>query len=144
MPKKHEANKVNKGAAPTAFVNNAPSANNSGNSAKPWLFQKGQSGNPSGRPKGQTEMRKLAQEHTAAAIHKLVSIMNNEGAPYADQRGAAEQLLNRAWGKPLQQMEVGKPGDFAEMTDDEVDTAIDMLVTELSEARAFKKSHVVN
>jgi hypothetical protein len=140
-PRKSNTPADEKGVAPSVLV--SQTANSPANS-KPWLFQKGQSGNPSGRPKGATELKRLAQEHTVDAIKKLVSIMNNENAPFADQRGAAEQILNRGWGKPLQQMELGKPGDFAEMSDAEVDDAISMLVAELSDAKAFKHKNAVN
>ena len=37
---------------------------------------------------------------------------------------AASALLDRGYGKPVQQVETGAPGDFASMSDEELDAAI--------------------
>ena len=65
-------------------------------------FEKGQSGNPGGRPKAAGRVRELAQSQTENAIATLVSVMENAKAPPASRVAAATAILDRGWGKPVQ------------------------------------------
>jgi hypothetical protein len=65
-------------------------------------FKKGRSGNPGGRPKVVAEVRELARAHTGEAVATLVSIMTNPKCAPAARVSAANALLDRGYGKPLQ------------------------------------------
>jgi hypothetical protein len=65
-------------------------------------FKPGQSGNPGGRPKGDIELRRAARGRTAEALETLINIMRNQKAPAAARVTAAEAILSRGWGKPVQ------------------------------------------
>lgn len=80
------------------------------------LFQKGWRGGP-GRPKKiwtaeelmkkqiRSDLKAVARDHTHEAFTYLVSVMRNEGARTKDRMDAANQIINRGWGKPTQQTE---------------------------------------
>lgn len=60
-----------------------------------------------GRPKGAlnkstADVKKLAQKHSRAAIAKLVQLMDDPETPAATQRAAANDILDRGYGKPHQ------------------------------------------
>lgn len=67
-------------------------------------FKRGQSGNPSGRPKEFAHIKALAREHTEAAIAVLVAALEDPNG--RTRIAAAEALLDRGYGKPTQGIDV--------------------------------------
>jgi len=82
-------------------------------------FPKGVSGNPGGRSKHIKEVAAAAREHTKEALDVLVKIMKDEEATASARVSAAGEILNRAWGKAPQQIDLRKL-DVKAATDDEL------------------------
>jgi Family of unknown function (DUF5681) len=74
----------------------------SSNDRPDHLWKPGQSGNPSGRAKVDLNLRRLARERTVEALETLAKIMLNEKAAAAARVAAAQAILDRGWGKPVQ------------------------------------------
>jgi hypothetical protein len=67
-------------------------------------FPRGVSGNPNGRSKSEAAVIRLAQEHGPEAIHKLAEWMRSDDAMASIR--AANALLDRAYGKPKESVDV--------------------------------------
>jgi hypothetical protein len=82
---------------------------NPANRAKAGRFQKGVSGNPSGRPK----TPEWFKEHSAEAQAKILELMHGDDEKVALQ--AATLILAYSFGKPTEHMEHGVSSDLREM-----------------------------
>jgi len=60
-------------------------------------FQRGVSGNPGGKPKGE-DVRSLARKNTRRAMERIVELIDDEDPRVALM--AAKEVLDRAYGKP--------------------------------------------
>jgi hypothetical protein len=67
------------------------------NRTEAGTFKPGVSGNPSGRPKSDIEIKELARAHTVEAIERLLQVIrgDNDRAAVA----ACSIILDRGWGK---------------------------------------------
>jgi hypothetical protein len=76
-------------------------------------FQKGQSGNPGGKPKAIVEVMAVAQANSALAISTLAEIARNKKQPAAARVAASVAILDRGWGRPMQRQEIAVSADLA-------------------------------
>lgn len=85
-------------------------------------FAKGESGNPGGRPKVALEVRELARTYGPRAITRLAELMDNPKSEPQTVIAAARALLDRGYGKPIQELEItpNKTRDARELSDDDL------------------------
>jgi hypothetical protein len=82
-----------------------------------WI--KGQSGNPGGRPRIMRDVQALARQYSGQAVRTLGELMRSEATPPGVRVRAAELLLDRAWGRPLQ-ASVSTNLDVRQLSDEEL------------------------
>jgi Family of unknown function (DUF5681) len=68
-------------------------------------FKKGQSGNPGGRSRALAHVMQEARRHTAEALRTLLKLMRTAESESV-RLSAAEAILSRGWGKPIQAFQV--------------------------------------
>src|SRR5215831_16014369 len=83
-------------------------------------FQKGQSGNPSGRGKTPPDVREMSRGLTKEAIGCLATVMRNPKALPAARVRAAEVILDRAWGRPETSATIRVQNDVRDLSTAEI------------------------
>lgn len=100
-------------------------------------FKPGNRANPSGRPKQNKTLKALAVEQTETAIRTLVEICKDKHCKSPSARvQAAQALLDRGHGKPLQQIEIGEAGAFSDLSEAELDRFIEITAQQLRQITA--------
>jgi hypothetical protein len=76
-------------------------------------YLSGNSGNPGGMSEAKREMQALARSHSVEAIERAVEIMRT-GKSETTRLMAISMILDRAWGKPKQEIAVEDQGQTLE------------------------------
>ena len=106
-------------------------------------WKPGWSGNPGGRPKQSVHLKELAREQTPKAIKTLIDVMEHSERDAARVR-AAEILLDRAWGRAPQAMELSGPDGGPiewKKASEEFNSLMDRLIARGGETDAPSKPH---
>jgi hypothetical protein len=69
-------------------------------------FQRGQSGNPGGRPRMPENLRQTLEALSEKAAERLCALLDHHSG--AIRLRAAERILDRAWGRPAIAVDIGE------------------------------------
>lgn len=99
------------------------------------MFVKGQSGNPSGRPKMPEDLKKSLKEGAAEAVKIWRDIQNDETASKRDRLKAGELLMAYGYGKAVQPVEVdgdvtSRVVDTSKLSPESQDAIVSLLAVE--------------
>ena len=78
-------------------------------------FQPGVSGNPAGRPKEDAEFKQLAKAKSEAALNLLIGFMEDEKADKELRARCAIYVIERAHGKPIQEVKGVSASKYTEI-----------------------------
>jgi hypothetical protein len=77
-------------------------------------FPKGASPNPAGRPRKEFDVVAIAKKHSPTMMGILVEIATNSKNSPSVRKDAAAEVLNRAYGRPRQAVDLNAEVDFGE------------------------------
>ena len=102
-------------------------------------WKPGQSGNPSGRPKGiASKARELVNNDPKRLLEVLLSVAEDSKAKPGDRISATREFLDRAWGRSAAYAPV-EDGDPLDLSD--IDRAIGSIVDDLAALRETKTAN---
>ena len=99
-------------------------------------FLPGTSGNPGGRPRVVGHVRDMAQRHAEAAVEVLAEIMRDSDAPAPARIAASVALLDRGFGRPVDQRAMLLLARNADSSAPVTELAMDQLLAELERLEA--------
>lgn len=101
-------------------------------------FQKGQSGNPGGRPKRDAAINGAARKHAMRAIETAVAIMDDDTVAPKTRLAAASLILDRGYGKPAQTIDatISDERDIRDLTTSELARRAGELTSRIDELAA--------